>query len=84
MIYGDDYDPDAKYVLQPKNSTIIGFCKPIETQTGIKPYNLKEVVFNTKNVIDMYDAFKEAKHLEYIDTSKWNTSNVIELGSAFY
>ena len=84
MIYGDDYDPDAKYILQPKNSTIAGFCKPIETQTGIQPYNLKEVVFNTKNVIDMYDTFKDAKHLEYIDTSKWNTSNVIELGSAFY
>lgn len=84
MIYGDDYDPDAKYILQPKNNTISYFCKPIETQTGIKPYNLEGVVFNTKRVFDMTEAFSECGNITTIDTSKWDMSNVITLDRLFY
>jgi len=83
MIYGDDYNPDAKYILQPKNSTIAGFCKPIETQTGIKPYNLNDIIFNTESIDILYNAFKGATHLESINTSAWNTSKVKNISYIF-
>ena len=84
MIYGDDYNPDSKYVLQPKNGTIADFCKPIETQTGIKPYNLKEVVFNTKNVNTLFQAFINANNLESVHTSSWDISNVTNTNNMFF
>lgn len=79
MIYGDDYDPDVKYILQPKNNTINEFCKPIETQTGIQPYNLDEIVFNTKSVKSFSGLFGTIPHIASIDTSKWDTSNVASM-----
>ena len=84
MIYGDDYNPDSKYVLQPKNGNIADFCKPIETQTGIKPYNLKEVVFNTKNVNTLFQAFINANNLESVHTSSWDISNVTNTNNMFF
>ena len=84
MIYGDDYDPDAKYILQPKNSTIAGFCKPIETQTGIQPYDLDDVVFNTKNVNTLNDVFNDDNNLKSIDTSSWDTNKVTNMFNMFY
>ena len=84
MIYGDDYNPDSKYVLQPKNGTIADFCKPIETQTGIKPYNLKEVVFNTKSVNTLFQAFINASNLESVNTSSWDISNVTNTNNMFF
>ena len=83
MIYGDDYNPDSKYVLQPKNGTIADFCKPIETQTGIKPYKLNSIVFDTKTVNTLYNAFNNTNNLESIHTSSWNTSKVTTMRSAF-
>ena len=83
MIYGDDYNPDSKYVLQPKNGTIADFCKPIETQTGIKPYNLNSIVFDTKTVNTLYNAFNNTNNLESIHTSSWDTSKVTTMRSAF-
>ena len=83
MIYGDDYNPDSKYILQPKNNTISDFCKPIETQTGIKPYNLNSIVFDTKTVNTLYNAFNNTNNLESIHTSSWDTSKVTTMRSAF-
>ena len=83
MIYGDDYDPENKYILQPKNNTINEFCRPIETQTGIKEYNLNSIVFDTKNLNTLYNAFINANQLKFIDTSSWNTSKVTSMQSAF-
>ena len=83
MIYGDDFDPTAKYILQPKNNTISDFCKPIETQTGIQPYNLNSIVFDTKSVNTMYNAFNNINNLESIHTSSWDTSKVTNMQSAF-
>ena len=80
MLYGDDYDPDAKYILQPKNKTINEFCKPIETQTGIRPYNLDEIIFNTKSVKSFSGLFGSlAPHLASIDSSNWDTSNITSM-----
>ena len=84
MIYGDDYNPDSKYVLQPKNGTIADFCKPIETQTGIKPYNLEGVVFNTKSVNTLVQAFINANNLESVNTSSWDISNVTSTNNMFF
>ena len=83
MIYGDDFDPTAKYILQPKNNTITDFCKPIETQTGIQPYNLNTIVFDTKSVNTLYNAFNIINNLESIHTSSWDTSKVTNMRSAF-
>ena len=83
MIYGDDYNPDSKYDLQPKNGTIVDFCKPIETQTGIKPYNLEGVVFNTKRVNTLFQAFINANNLESVNTSSWDISNVTNTNNMF-
>ena len=83
MIYGDDYDPDAKYILQPKNNTIVDFCKPIERQAGIKPYDLDDVVFNTKNVNTLNDVFNDDSNLKSIDTSSWDTSKVTNMFNMF-
>ena len=84
MLYGDDFDPDAKYILQPKNSTITGFCKPIERQAGIKPYDLDDVVFNTKNVNTLNDVFNDDNNLKSIDTSSWDTGKVTNMFNMFY
>ena len=84
MIYGDDYNPDYKYDLQPKNGTIADFCKPIETQTGIKPYNLEGVVFNTKYVNTLFQAFINANNLESVNTSSWDISNVTNTNNMFF
>ena len=84
MIYGDDYNPDSKYILQPKNGTIADFCKPIETQTGIKPYSLEGVVFNTKRVNTLFQAFINANNLESVNTSSWDISNVTNTNNMFF
>ena len=84
MLYGDDYDPDAKYILQPKNNTIVDFCKPIERQAGIKPYDLDDVVFNTKNVNTLNDVFNDDNNLKSIDTSSWDTNKVTNMFNMFY
>ena len=84
MIYGDDYDPDAKYILQPKNNTIEDFCKPIERQAGIKPYDLDDVVFNTKSVNTLNDVFNDDSNLKSIDTSSWDTGKVTNMFNMFY
>ena len=84
MIYGDDYDPDAKYILQPKNNTIVDFCKPIERQAGIKPYDLDDVVFNTKNVNTLNDVFNDDNNLKSIDTSSWDTNKVTNMTNMFF
>ena len=83
MIYGDDYDPDSKYILQPKNGTIETFCKPIERQTGVKPYNLNDIVFNTKSLNTLYIAFINAGNLESVNTSSWDISNVNSMYTMF-
>ena len=83
MIYGDDYDPDSKYILQPKNGTIETFCKPIERQTGVKPYNLNDIVFNTKSLNTLYIAFINAGNLESVNTSSWDTRNVTSMYTMF-
>ena len=84
MLYGDDFDPDTKYILQPKNNTIVDFCKPIERQAGIKPYDLDDVVFNTKNVNTLNDVFNDDSNLKSIDTSSWDTSKVTNMFNMFY
>ena len=84
MIYGDDYNPDSKYVLQPKNGTIADFCKPIETQTGIKPYDLSDIVFNTTSVNTLVQAFINANNLESVNTSSWDISNVTSTNNMFF
>ena len=84
MIYGDDYNPDSKYVLQPKNGTIADFCKPIERQTGVKPYNLNDIVFNTKSVNTLFQAFINASNLESVNTSSWDISNVTNTNNMFF
>ena len=84
MLYGDDFDPDTKYILQPKNNTIEDFCKPIERQAGIKPYNLDDVVFNTKNVNTLNDVFNDDNNLKSIDTSSWDTGKVTNMFNMFY
>ena len=84
MLYGDDYDPDAKYILQPKNNTIVDFCKPIERQAGIKPYDLDDVVFNTKSVNTLNDVFNDDNNLKSIDTSSWDTNKVTNMFNMFY
>ena len=84
MIYGDDYNPDSKYILQPKNGTIADFCKPIETQTGIQPYNLEGVIFNTKHVNTLFQAFINASNLESVNTSSWDISNVTNTNNMFF
>lgn len=83
MIYGDDYDPDSKYILQPKNNTIETFCKPIERQTSVKPYNLNDIVFNTKSLNTLYIAFINAGNLESVNTSSWDTRNVTSMYTMF-
>jgi hypothetical protein len=83
MLYGDDYDPSHRYILRPKNNTMVDFCKPIETQNGIKEYNLNSVVFDTKNLNTLYNAFNNANQLKFIDTSSWNTGKVTNMQSAF-
>ena len=84
MLYGDDFDPDTKYILQPKNNTIVDFCKPIERQAGIKPYDLDDVVFNTKNVNTLNDVFNDDNNLKSIDTSSWDTGKVTNMFNIFY
>ena len=84
MIYGDDYNPDSKYVLQPKNGTIADFCKPIETQTGIKPYDLSDIIFNTTSVNTLLQAFINANNLESVNTSSWDISNVTNTNNMFF
>lgn len=83
MLYGDDYDPDAKYILQPKNNTIKDFCKPIETQSGVPPYDLSEIHFNTKNITSYYYAFNNTPNLRKFDTSNWNTNNATDFEGIF-
>ena len=83
MIYGDDYDPDVKYILKSRYNTMIDFCKPIETQNGIKAYNLNDIIFNTESIDTLYNAFKDATHLESINTSSWNTSKVKNISYMF-
>ena len=83
MIYGDDYDPDVKHILKSRYNTMVDFCKPIETQTGIKPYNLNDIIFNTESIDTLYNAFKDATHLESINTSAWNTSKVKNISYTF-
>ena len=83
MIYGDDYDPDSKYILQPKNGIMETFCKPIERQTGVKPYNLNDIVFNTKSLNTLYIAFINAGNLESVNTSSWDTRNVTSMYTMF-
>ena len=84
MLYGDDFDPDTKYILQPKNNTIVDFCKPIERQAGIKPYDLDDVVFNTKNVNTLNDVFNDDNNLKSIDTSSWDTNKVTNMTNMFF
>ena len=83
MIYGDDYDPDVKYILKSRYNTMVDFCKPIETQNGIKVYNLNDIIFNTESIDILYNAFKGATHLESINTSSWNTSKVKNISYVF-
>ncbi len=83
MIYGDDYDPDVKYILKSRYNTMVDFCKPIETQNGIKAYNLNDIIFNTESIDTLYNAFKDATHLESINTSSWNTSKVKNISYMF-
>ena len=83
MIYGDDYDPDVKYILKSRYNTMVDFCKPIETQNGIKTYNLNDIIFNTESIDTLYNAFKDATHLESINTSIWNTSKVKNISYIF-
>ena len=83
MLYGDDYDPLDKYILVPKNNTLGGFCKPIESQRGIDRYDLGGIIFNTTDVRSLYAAFNTYGHLESIDTSSWDTSKVTNMDSAF-
>lgn len=83
MIYGDDYDPDVKYILKSRYNTMVDFCKPIETQNGIKTYNLNDIIFNTESIDTLYNAFKDATHLESINTSSWNTSKVKNISYMF-
>ena len=83
MIYGDDYDPSHRYILRPKNNIMVDFCKPIETQNGINEYNLNSVVFDTKNLNSLYNAFNNTTQLKFIDTSSWNTGKVTNMQSAF-
>ena len=83
MIYGDDYDPDSKYILQPKNGIMETFCKPIERQNGIKAYNLNDIVFNTKSLNTLYIAFINAGNLESVNTSSWDTRNVTSMYTMF-
>lgn len=84
MLYGDDFDPDTKYILQPKNNTIVDFCKPIERQAGIKPYDLDDVVFNTKSVNTLNDVFNDDSNLKSIDTSSWDTGKVTNMTNMFF
>ena len=84
MLYGDDFDPDTKYILQPKNNTIVDFCKPIERQAGIKPYDLDDVVFNTKSVNTLNDVFNDDSNIKSIDTSSWDTGKVTNMFNMFY
>ena len=83
MLYGDDYDPDVKYILKSRYNTMVDFCKPIETQNGIKAYNLNDIIFNTESIDTLYNAFKGAIHLESINTSTWNTSKVKNISYMF-
>ena len=83
MIYGDDYDPDVKYILKSRYNTMVDFCKPIETQNGIKAYNLNDIIFNTESIDTLYNAFKGATHLESINTSPWNTSKLKDMSYMF-
>lgn len=83
MLYGDDYKPSYGYILKPKNNIMVDFCKPIETQNGINEYNLNSVVFDTKNLNSLYNAFNNANQLKFIDTSSWNTGKVTSMQSAF-
>ena len=84
MLYGDEYDPDAKYILQPKNNNIVDFCKPIERQAGIKPYDLDDVVFNTKSVNTLNDVFNDDSNLKSIDTSSGDTGKVTNMTHMFF
>lgn len=83
MLYGDDYDPLDKYILVPKNNTLGGFCKPIESQRGIDRYDLDGIIFNTTDVRSLYAAFNTYGHLEYLNTSAWNTSKITNMDSTF-
>ena len=83
MLYGDDYDPLDKYILVPKNNTLGGFCKPIESQRGITTYNLNDIVFDTSDVRSLYATFNTYGHLEYLNTSTWNTSKITNMDSTF-
>lgn len=83
MLYGDDYKPSHKYILKPKNNIMVDFCKPIETQNDINEYNLNSVVFDTKNLNSLYNAFNNTTKLKFIDTSSWNTGKVTNMQSAF-
>ena len=83
MLYGDNYKPSYRYILRPKNNIMVDFCKPIETQNGIKEYNLNSVVFDTKNLNTLYNTFNNANQLKFIDTSSWNTGKVTNMQSVF-
>ena len=83
MLYGDDYKPSHRYILKPKNNIMVDFCKPIETQNDINEYNLNSVVFDTKNLNSLYNAFINTTQLKFIDTSSWNTGKVTNMQSAF-
>ena len=83
MLYGDNYKPSHGYILKPKNNIMTDFCKPIETQNGINEYNLNSVVFDTKNLNSLYNAFNNTTQLKFIDTSSWNTGKVTNMQSAF-
>ena len=83
MLYGDDYKPSHRYILKPKNNIMVDFCKPIETQNDINEYNLNSVVFDTKNLNSLYNAFNNTTQLKFIDTSSWNTGKVTSMQSAF-
>ena len=80
MLYGDDYNPDVKYILKPKNGVFTKFCIPIKTQNGITGYNLNSIVFDIKDATDLTEAFNSANYLKSIDISSWNTSKVTSMG----
>ena len=83
MLYGDDYDPDAKYILQPKNNIIADFCKPIDRQPNVPLYDLSKILFNTKNISSYYFAFNNTPNLAKIDASGWDISKATNINGVF-
>lgn len=86
MLYGDDYDSRFKYILIPKNNTLLDFWKPIEKQSNLPKYDLSGIHFKPGKITrsSLFALFRNAIFLKNINISNFDTSEATNMTDMFY